>query len=213
MAVSDSGLKFTNINRGNAAAGGFTIDFDPSIAILAGRYNTLGIEIQKFKTPLERSVKQVMIPSIATNFHKHGRPRWAELSEETIRVRNGDSRILNRTGQLLSVATSQSIWTITDKSATVRSLPGAEYGGIHQSGATLAARGGSALTLGGSGRWVKGKGGIKKFVPSSGTKKKSYGGSIPARPFLVIQPGDQEKIDEVFSKWLRQITNLAVNWR
>ena len=215
-----AGLKFSNnLTQSQATRAGFEIDFSPSVAILAGRYDTLGINVSKFSTPLKRAVKQVMIPSIATNFHKHGRPAWEPLSEETIARRSGDARILNRTGNLITVATSEGIWTITDKSATVRSLPGAEYGGIHQGGASFTSKGGGGTSEGvlSGGSWVK-VGRTKKWVASAGAVRKfagkqGAGGTIPARPFLMIQEKDQADINEVFSKWLAQITNLAVNWR
>ena len=215
-----AGLKFSNnLTQGQASKAGFEIDFSPSVAILAGRYDTLGINVSKFSTPLKKAVNQVMIPSIATNFHKHGRPRWPALADETIAQRGGDAQMLNRTGNLLSVATSAGIWTITDKSATVRSLPGAEYGGIHQGGASFTSKSGGGVSAGvmSGGSWVK-VGRTKKWVASEGAVKKfagkqGAGGTIPARPFLMIQEKDQADIGVVFEKWLAQITNLAVNWR
>lgn len=207
-----AGLKFNNNLTSDAASrGGFTIDFEPSLAIMAGRYDTLGIEIQKFKTPLQRAVKQVMLKSIATNFASGGRPPWEGLSAETLKRRPG-GRPLVDTGNLSNVASSEGIWTITDKSATVRSLPGAEYGGIHQSGASFGTRagsgGGTALS---GGSWVK-VGRSKKWVPNkSASKRTTKGGSgtIPQRKFLVIQPEDGKAIEEVFAKWLAQISNLS----
>ena len=207
------GLKFNNNLTSDAASrGGFTIDFEPSLAIMAGRYDTLGIEIQKFKTPLQRAVKQVMLKSIATNFASGGRPPWEGLSAGTLQKRPGGRPLID-TGNLSNVASSEGIWTITDKSATVRSLPGAEYGGIHQSGASFSTRagsGGSSTTLSG-GSWVK-VGRSKKWTPNkSASKRTAKGGSgtIPQRKFLVIQPEDGKAIEEVFAKWLAQISNLS----
>lgn len=130
--------------------------------------------------PLTEAVKKVMQPSIRQNFNMGGRPeKWAPLSEDTIRARRGDSRILVDTGDLRFVASAFFIWTITDSSATVRDLPEfVWYGKVHQAGSKKAGKGASNISEG------------LGYV------------NIPARPFILFQPEDAKKIEDIFADWV-----------
>lgn len=62
----------------------FSVTFTPTVAILAGRIDKLGMDIRSFKEPLTRSVRDVMTVSIRRNFDVGGRPTWEPLSETTL---------------------------------------------------------------------------------------------------------------------------------
>lgn len=130
-----SGLSSTNF----LGAGLAFIKFEPSLGIAATRINKLGMDIRSFREPLTRAIKQVMMPSIRTNFDVSGRPAWEPLSEATWDMRakmgytGGD--ILLLTGNLRQVSSQFNIWTITTTSATIRDLPQKIwYGKVHQAG-------------------------------------------------------------------------------
>jgi phage gpG-like protein len=124
--MASSGLRFD---------GGLVIfDFQPSIGIVASRYNTLGHKLSDFSEPLHEAITKVMIPSFAENFASGGRPEWTGLSEDTIKMA-GDHDILIKSGNLEGAATSEGIWQVSSKSAAVTGMPAdAWYGAIHQQG-------------------------------------------------------------------------------
>src|SRR5882757_3926611 len=69
----------------------------PSVGIIAKDVNRLAMDIRSFRAPLAKIVREVMIPSIRTNFSEQGRPKWAPLAASTVAARNGASGpILNR---------------------------------------------------------------------------------------------------------------------
>lgn len=182
----------------------FNITFSPTIAILTGRIDKLGLDIKSFKVPLTRSIEEVMTKSITKNFNVGGRPRWEPLSEATLLIRaqysNPNTDPLIWTGELRSVAGQVNIWTITDKSAMIRGLPqNVWYGAIHQKG--YGGRGGSAkgkdLSHAGQIASAAGKGG--RYTVSA----------IPARPWAVIQPEDEEDIKDIFIEWLGEQVDAA----
>lgn len=115
--------------------------FEPSIAIAAGRVEKFGLNIKSFREPLQRAVKKVVAPSIKKNFDVGGRPPWPDLEEMTVMLRArkgyGATPILVQSGMLKRTASQQSIWTFTQTSAAVLSLPPKIwYGALHQSGWT-----------------------------------------------------------------------------
>lgn len=115
--------------------GGFALSFDwiPEPAIFAAGLESIGYRIRSFREPLERSVRQVMSPSLRENFDAGGRPPWQELDWKTLAQKAGEG-ILIRTGLLARVAGQFNIWQVSQESATLGSLPRASYGMIHQYG-------------------------------------------------------------------------------
>lgn len=148
----------------------FEIDWRPNLPVVAKQYRELGIQVKSFKEPLKRAVKQVVIPSIRTNFDVGGRPSWPPYADSTKEFHEmlGEplsSSMLVKSGTLRATMGLQSIWTITRDTASIEDLPSAVwYGKLHQ-------------------------GGNK---------------NLPARPFVLLQPKDEEDIREVFDKWLAE---------
>lgn len=170
------------------------MNFEPSIGISAKKIDKLGLDIRSFREPLKRSIQKVMIPSIRMNFDTGGRPPWEPLHEFTIYRKGGNTQPLIRTGALRRVATQLNIWTITPTMALVADLPQKVwYGKVHQGG-----YGGGATK-----QVVRVKnistGAFEEFEEAGG---EAGSGSIPARPFIVIQPEDVIEIEMVFGEWL-----------
>jgi phage gpG-like protein len=197
-------------------------DIRPSVGIVAKDVDRLGLDIRSFRTPLAAIVRQVMIPSIRTNFSQEGRPKWQQLAESTVIARKGAAHpVLRRTGNLARRARQFNIWDIGETSATVRSLPAdAFYGVYHQAGAERTTSGGNnAATMSN----MKSKAAndlIKKFLPMAtkelgpkasakhvraraiGMAMDAGTWSLPARPFIMFQESDIPKMEAVFSEWM-----------
>jgi phage gpG-like protein len=172
--------------------------FEPSLGILARRFDTLGRNIRSFREPLRRSVLKVVIPSIRTNFEVGGRPKWRDLTANTLAARKyegyGPTPILVRSGMLRRVATQLNIWTIDAEKAMITDLPQkAWYGKVHQAGA------GATTTF----TVTNTSTGIEETFEEEGE------GGIPARPFVVLQPDDIDDIEEVFMDWLEEKIAMA----
>jgi phage gpG-like protein len=197
----------------------------PSLGIVARDMDRLALAIEDLKVPLARSIMQVVIPSIRTNFAVGGRPTWEPLADYTIEVRGSAEPVLFRSGRLRDAATSWQIWDVGKTSATIREFPpGAWYGVLHQAG------------IGGFARYVEaakrklgpkasGKQVLKEAykamdyvlgspggVTRSGKQGKAGIGtperqlaskaSIPQRQFLMFQEDDIDDILQVFAEWL-----------
>jgi phage gpG-like protein len=189
-------------------SGILSFDFQPSIGILARDVDKLGMDISSFKEPLRKAIKDVMIPSFHKNFSAEGRPSWVPMSEATkvIRERLGGGtvgRLLHKTGALQRAVEQESLWAITDVFAAVKALPASVgYGNVHQAG------------YGGMGSKVRAKmkkgaspGAAAKAAMADLDKKILSGGggsavNIPARPFILFQPEDEDGVLEVFDNWL-----------
>jgi phage gpG-like protein len=202
-------------------SGIISFEFKPSVGILARDIDLLGMRLSTFREPLQRSIVEVMIPSIRKNFEAEGRPGWTPMAESTrlIRARLGDrgsSRLLHRTGALEAAATSESLWSVTDVFAAVKALPASVgYGNVHQEG------------YGGMGRQVKAHmkrgvspGAAAKAAMKALDKKILSGGmagggggstvNIPARPFVLFQDEDEDAIMEIFDLWLAEQLAILV---
>lgn len=162
-----------------------SITVTPSPLIVAMDLQSYGNSIRSFHEPLKRAIQQVAIPSFRKNFDVGGRPPWPSLAEYTQNEREAqgygrDRPILVRTGRLKRVATQFNIWRIeggyrsSRGRAYVQGLPGAEYGAFHQAAGGVAGRMSPAGLI---------------------------SGDIPQRPFLILQPEDRKKIEQVFEKW------------
>lgn len=161
----------------DSASLGITATWFPFPAIVAGSYLKLGLDIRSFREPLKRSIQKVMAPSIRKNFDEEGRPQhWEKLKPETLVTRmnavRNTSPIMRRTGRLRRVASQLNVWNLESDMAFVSDLPGAEYGFVHQLGVAT----------------------MHRDIRVSG--------DIPERPFLVIQPEDEEAIETVFVDWI-----------
>lgn len=156
-------------------AGWVTIDISPSPEVIHSDIRNIGQEFKTFRTPLRESVRDVMVPSIDTNFAVGGRPPWQPLGEQTVerRTRQGTgTQILVESGSLRRSATQFSRWNIGTDSAEISNWPQRDLvkAAVHEGGAT-----------------VRTKLGIS---------------NIPARPFLLIQDEDAARIDEIFLDWM-----------
>jgi phage gpG-like protein len=181
--------------RGLRLDTGLKFDFDPSIGIMAKRLETFGHDLTDFKVPLTRAIRQVMIPSFRKNFQEGGRPEpWDPLSDYAIEMRGNSGPILIRSGRLFQTVQSSKIWAITPTFATITDLPeNVWYGKLHQAG------------FGGFAKVVSSHGGdMLKALATVGTRN-DKATNIPARPFILFQDEDTEKIERVFGRWLAQV--------
>jgi phage gpG-like protein len=162
-----------------------TVKWEPTLGIVAGRIDKLGIDIRSFREPLKRAIQQVVIPSIRTNFDVGGRPAWEPWAEDTeeisSRLGKQSTSLLVRTGALRRNMGFFSLWTVTTTSAILNDLPDRIwYGKLHQGGYS----GGASSN------------------PKFGTTA-----AIPARPFVMLQDEDEEDITLVFLDWLEERVN------
>jgi phage gpG-like protein len=154
---------------------GIDMSFSPSLAITAARIDKLGLNIKSFKEPLQRAIKQVMIPSFKANFAAGGRPdRWDPLSEGTLEIRERlgsivGAGVLVKTGKLSKVMQQQNIWRVTNTTAIITDLRV-----------------------------------FRSAMRSGGTMKTKGAPAIPARPFALFQDEDEDRIAEVFIKWMQE---------
>lgn len=164
-----------------------------------------------FIEPLTKAVKEVMMPSIYKNFQVSGRPKWEPLSEATLRIRDyyghNTSAPLVWTGKLWETASSFEVWKITKGFATIDDLPGdVWYGKIHQAGYDGGSMKGRLKKFGGDPKKA-----LESLMDEQVTKmqtggKMSGGGAsaIPARPFVVFQPEDEDDISQIFIDWMEK---------
>jgi phage gpG-like protein len=178
--------------------------FDESILISAKKIDHLGGMLKDFRTPLKRSLRQVIIPSIQMNFDKGGRPRWAPLADDTVKRKGGNARPLMRSGALRAGMGDISVWDIGRERAVLSDLPESIwYGKVHQNGAAGGGAGGSGNTAQVKNVGTKGYsgGGRYKYGGAGGGTARA---DIPARPFIQIQDSDLPLIDAIFSEWLQE---------
>lgn len=211
-AVKTSLLRGLNVNSNVTGAMAPSLTFEPSIGIACGRINKLGADIRSYRVPLLESIRSVMVPSIRRNFDEGGRPKWEPLSESTMNIRKwfgvSGSQILVRSGALKRVASQINMWTVTTTTAIILDIPDKVwYGKLHQGGYTNTNM--SALIRGGlslSDAVAKTSSDLKAIKAAGG---ESAAGSIPARPFLVIQEQDEEAIMAVFLEWMQMRIDAA----
>lgn len=169
------------------------LQFEPSVGILARKVDKLGLDIRSFREPLKRIVKEVMIPSIKTNFITGGRPAWQPLAANTIRqkAKKGQSSDpLLATGRLMRKMGQINIWHIDTEKAMILDLPqDVWYGKVHQAGI------GAQRTV-----TIVDKRTGKKTTFTEEDDSDTSG--IPARPFVMVQPSDVDRMEEVLADWL-----------
>lgn len=191
MAVKASGLIITpSLVQRQVRV---TLNFEPSVGILARKVDTLGLSVKSFREPLTDAVKKVVIPSIQRNFEAGGRPKWRALSANTLAHKakegHGSKGILIRSGALKRQMSYLNTWTISTEAAMITDLPDKVwYGKVHQAGI------GATKTF-----TVKN---VSTGAMETFTEESDEQGAIPARPFVVLQRGDLTKIYRVFDVWL-----------
>jgi phage gpG-like protein len=185
------------------------LTFSPSIGIIARNIDKMGIDIRSFKEPLKRAVQQVIIPSIQQNFEEEGRPPWDPYSASTldIRERLGDpvNKLLNKTGDLQNVMQRYNLWTVNNNAAILLDIP-LWYGKLHQEGHGKSMAAAIKRTGSAAGAFNQINSQIKSAI-KTGTTIRGTDMNIPARPFVMIQPEDVPKIQEVFERWLGERVN------
>lgn len=188
--------------------------FQPTLVIAAGRIDAAGAELANgFVEPLTKAIREVMMPSIQQNFASGGRPAWEPLSESTLEIRRrfgvGGTRTLYVTGRLENVASSFEIWTITRAFATIRDLPPSVwYGKIHQAGyeGQNSMKRRLRKTGGDVGAAHESLMADQISAMRSGTTLGGGGvAAIPARPFIVFQPEDEDEITQIFIDWMEKV--------
>lgn len=198
-------------------------DVRPSVGIVAKDVHRLGMDIRSFRTPLAKVVREVMIPSIRSNFSQEGRPKWEQLAESTVVARGSAHPILKRTGNLARRARQFNIWSIGETSATIRSLPAdAFYGVYHQAGAERETSGGSNATTMSNMKSKEANDLLKKFLPKAAkelgpkasakhVRARAIGmamdagtWALPARPFIMYQESDIPKMEAIFAAWMTE---------
>lgn len=90
-------------------------------------------DLENLHGGLEKVVREVAIPAMATNFEVGGRPSWAPLSDVTVDIRGGSEPLL-RSGRLYSGSQALNAWSIGNETAEFNGAAGAEYGIYHQEG-------------------------------------------------------------------------------
>lgn len=113
--------------------------FGPKLT--AAKLAALDVSIRAggFRQPLDRSVREVLIPAIEHQFDVGGDPKWKDTKAITKlnRIRRGNSPtpVLVETGKLKKAATAIGRWRVRDDEAIFTGLPGhAYYGTYHLTG-------------------------------------------------------------------------------
>lgn len=156
-----------------------------------------------FREPLRECGTQV-IRSTDKTFQQQGRPtQWDELSDLTLMNRRkggAGAKILQDSGRLKNSITAQGQGSINKLTADELLIgTNVKYAAIHQVGDTIKAKNKPYLVIP-AGKTKKGK---KKFI-----KKKQV--TIPARPFLIVQPEDTQRFGNIFAAWTaRQIQKFT----
>jgi phage gpG-like protein len=194
-----------NMQSGLTRSAVVGITFEPTVGIAAGRIAKLGVDIRSFREPLSRAIKQVVIPSIQANFNAGGRPEWEPLSDFTLKrhAEEGGSGPLIKTGKLKKTMAQFNIWTITPTMAILADLPERVwYGKVQQAGYEGAGAGRRVRQGSRSARQTL------EDITDAALTGRGTGGSvvppIPARPFVMLQPEDEDKIMIIFIKWLEE---------
>jgi phage gpG-like protein len=171
----------------------FTTEFIPPLGIVAAHLDTLGVLVSSLEEPLHKAVREVVIPSIQTNFDVGGRPAWPPLSDGTLEIRQHlgveGGGILVLSGSLRSAMGDEGSWQFSNDSASLSIPDSVWYGNIHQQG-----YGGK-----GGGRSAAGKT-FKEIVRAAQAVQPVS--AIPQRPFAVLQAEDEAAIHEIFMEWL-----------
>lgn len=144
--------------------------------------------LEDYRKPLERCGIE-MYKSIDRNFQAQGRPQaWAPHAPLTRKLRGGGGRILMDSGKLR-------------QSVTSKSGSGSKYKLSKNKlviGSNLKARGSNKLLAE-----------IHQYGQTAGVQKvfgKPSKRGLPARPFLLVQPEDEKKFQQIFEEYVKEIT-------
>ena len=173
---------------GNAGIGysgpgsGFTMEFIPPLAIDAAAVEKFGLSIRSFREPLKRAVQRVMAPSFAANFAANGRPEgWQPLADITIQNRGtAGSRYPPENPLQRSGLLMKTVQQLNIWTIT------SDNATINQLPDKI---------------WY---GVVQQAGINQGRAQ------IPARPFLMFQDEDFDKIQDVFDIWLAE--RIAATW-
>lgn len=207
---------------------GLSISFLPSVPFVESLYYKLSVNIQSFRVPLDRAVREVLVPSIRANFDQGGRPPWEALAPATLAFREfygyGGESPLIRTGTLRRVATQINMWDVTREDASYKALPAKVwYGQVQNDGYEVAVTKSAksevfapiktpdqirASGMKVTSKWDQRMARINaaldsgKVINTGSTKEARTAAPIPARPFMMIQQEDELKIQAIFEEWL-----------
>ena len=153
----------------------FSFSFGSGLAEAKIAAQELSVDLKSLREPLSRAVKEVMIPSFRQNFDNEGRPSWYPPA------RSYNHPLLNDTGKLRNGATLLAIWDFDREQAklnpsSLASRVGARI--VHQTGFT------------------------RKTTPSVTNNLAKGFHTIPARPFIMMQPEDEVSIERIFTDYL-----------
>lgn len=157
-------------------------DFKPSLRIVGGNLREIGYGIKSFREPLRRAIKEVMGPSFTKNFDAGGRPKWAPIAESTVEFQE----ILARSGKGKNRRGKGRKGVLVQTGALRQTMGQLNIWTISTTDATITSLPGSV--------WY---GAVHQAGYAGGNAP-----AIPARPFVLFQPEDEEEIAEVFGKWL-----------
>jgi len=176
--------------------------FQPAPGIVAKDIDRLGLDIRSFKEPLIKAIRTIMMPSIRKNFETGGRPPWDALAPYTVERRGSSGPILVRTGDLARTASSFSIWTIGQTSASIRSMPSRVwYGNVHQSGyGSIGQIARKQLGARATAQDIQERA-LELFMGATPGRQQSKI-VIPQREFAMFQAQDIEAIQEIFIEWV-----------
>jgi len=159
----------------------------------------------KSNLPLMQKISVEMLMSTKRNFQAQGRPKWEGLAASTIKSRERrhkwPGKILQVTGALAASVHSTSREGEAIVGTNIR------YGRIQQMGGTINMAARSALYK--QNRYSKGKkkGAFKKgTTPGQGFTFGAHSITIPARPYLGLQPAEVQLIKKMTSKFYTTAT-------
>jgi len=151
-------------------------------------------------TPVTREIGEIVLESIQRNFQVGGRPRrWRRLSRATIaqrkRIRRWPGKILFRQGPAGGLMGSISYAPGPDRvTLSARKV----YAAVHQFGARRGEFGRVLAT-------------VRQYTRKDGVTVRAHTrrmlvpwGTIPARPFMVVQTGDWAEIKHAVGNYLRR---------
>ena len=176
-------------------SGAVDVKFECSEALaMLDRISRKGINA----VPLMRDISRIMHDAVEENFEKEGRPKWKALAASTIRNRR---RKGNWPGRILTGSRGRLANSIQQSYSATSAVVGTnvKYARIQQLGGTIrhAARE-RIMHFGKNKKFAK----PKKASYGMKSQGKAYGSTIPARPFLRLEPSDGRRILEAARRFL-----------
>ena len=142
--------------------------------------------------PLMGRISGVMMDAVEENFAQQGRPKWLGLKPGSVKKGRAPARILQDTGRLAASITPFHDNTQAGVGTNV------VYARIHNDGGktrphVILPKNKKALAFGGR---------VVKKVNHPGSK-------MPARPFLMLAPGDNTRVVQTVSGYLASVMGSA----